>query len=337
MPEQVDRLVHRLEYAEGQLMGLVGPRGVGKSRALRFIAWKLTCLKKPVLLIGLRPKSQIYEALQGADSKLYYNYVLAQIILEELKNMSREERYRVVFVDFIQKDKELKTLLELSDKDEALRIIFRNLDKFKKLFGNNPPAHTILIDLPDYPGRSRRALLNDLDQVQSFWRSNLLNKQSVNIVITLQEEAFNPGDHFLFGKMLFYRLKPFKPDALFHFFKKHFPENPFTDDALLKIARASGGNFRSFKTLIAEILEAFEDQPRISGEMVENVITPLLLNRGEDWLRQCFRSMEQRELALKLLEALKSGANQRQAAQQLGVSEATVSRILSKLRKMGLA
>jgi DNA-binding NarL/FixJ family response regulator len=329
IPVAVDRLARRLEYARGMLIGLLGPRGVGKSRALRWIAWRLTCLKKPCFLIRMRPKSQIYDVVQEAESRLYYDAVLAKLILEKLKGMSRDERYKYVFPS----NDDFRKLIELADEREALRIISRNLDKLKTMIDET--VHTVLIDLPDYS--SKRALLRDLDQVQSYWRIHLSRKRPINIVVTLQGEAFNPADHYLFGKMVFYRLEPFKPEELFNFFKKLFPENPFSDDAILRIAQAAGGNMREFKMLAVEALETYVGQPRITMEMVESILAPLLLNRGEDRLRQAFHSMEQRELALKILEILKTGVNQRQAAKTLGLSEATVSRALNKLRRLGLA
>ena len=113
------------------------------------------------------------------------------------------------------------------------------------MFGQN---ETILIDSPDYSKADRRLMTKDLEEIYWLWNtfaSSATSPIPPNIVLALQKEMFR--DHFFFDKMEKVELEPLKPERMVEAHRRRFNAiEPFTEDALLTLARMSRGIFRRF-------------------------------------------------------------------------------------------
>ncbi|MEM7820522.1 MAG: winged helix-turn-helix domain-containing protein, partial [Candidatus Aenigmatarchaeota archaeon] len=301
-------------------------RGAGKSRLLQELALKLALEKKSVILLKLGRES-LSERARHDSARRYFNLFLVETILEDIKKNRDMWTAKLCFETMFQKHEDLKKLLsgELEDS-EARRVIALNLSLLKNLLGEQvkEKLDAVLIDLPDYPRKSYSRIMRDMDEVQDFWRYFLDKKMNINILITLQEETFDPKSHFIFGKMLFYRIEAFQPSQLVSFVKQNF-ESPFNDEALFLLARAAGGNIRKFKILISRCLE----QRALEQSEVNKIIST-----DEITLINIFKKEEHRELATRIIKLMteKPGISQREMARALGVSESKLSRILKKIQ-----
>lgn len=357
LPEEVKRLFNKLVNSRNILAALVGPRGIGKSRALLELSELLS--KDNVLApSGARPGLKTcYLKLQGdvfETLKHYANFedFLVETILEELDH-NPVFRKKITRLAGSEDDfEDLYGLAQVRDREEREEIINKHISKleniapkslFKKVEENIidyllENVDVFLIDMPDYPKRDPRRVANDLEEIQKLWSKALEKREKVSIVISMQAETFNPADHFLFGKMFIYRLQSFQPETLANFVKQSF-ENPFTEDALLRLAELSRGVFRRFKRFIGECLDAYPLARTISLDMVNQAITPgLLASEMEIELAQIFKQEEHKRLAARIiLELSKSpGLTQRELARALGVSESKISRMISRLREAGV-
>ena len=78
-----------------------------------------------------------------------------------------------------------------------------------------------------------------------------------NFVIAVQKEMFR--DHFFFDKMEKVELEPLRPEQMVEVYRKRFKTiKPFTEDALLTLARMSRGIFRRFLIYITLTLQHWE-------------------------------------------------------------------------------
>ncbi|MEM2047609.1 MAG: hypothetical protein QXZ06_06995 [Candidatus Jordarchaeales archaeon] len=329
-------LATKLLHGVGQLVGLVGRRGVGKTRTLRFLEE----------FLSKNGKTAVAFKYEGGD-------ILAQILSLDFAQDFYDEVLQGEIDERIPQSK-LRKLLGRNFEEEPEREILKNLDRLEKLL---PPkiresceetavlrflgdVHTLLIDMPDYPRRNLRQMARHIDEIQRLWFFLLNHDLKSNIVVTLQEETFKRSDHIFFGKMVFHRLEPFSPEQLVEYFEKLFPQHPFTPDALVFLAKLSLGVPRRFKRLINEVLANYlmenEGSGKIGVELVARVVTPELL-AGELALEleSLFISDRQRALAVRILPILlqnPDGFSQRTLANMLGVSEASLSRVLKVLR-----
>src|SRR5208282_422379 len=115
----------------------------------------------------------------------------------------------------------------------------------------------LLIDTPDYSKTDRRLMAKDLDEI--YWLWNLMSKgiTKPNIVVAIQKEMF--GGHFFFDKMERVELEPLRPEEMVEAYRKRFKGvEPFTEDALLNLARMSRGIFRRFLRYITLTLTHWE-------------------------------------------------------------------------------
>lgn len=192
----------------------------------------------------------------------------------------------------------------------------------------------LLVDLWDYSKRSQGDIIKALDAIQDYWiyRCNLHNEYRLterghlttqktglgckeiplpNIVVFLQKEALPL--HFFLGKMQLFELKPYAPKTLSGYFEHTFNSSkPFTKEALLEIARLSGGVFRKFKEYIATCMDpyftsgSFEEM-EIAFEDVKRFITSeKIAGDMELTLSELYpRSKKLRILSVKVLRFLR--------------------------------
>ena len=200
--------------------------------------------------------------------------------------------------------------------------------------------HTIFIDMPDYSKTDRRLMAKDLEEIYWLWNSLRLSDATPgpNLVIAIQKEMFS--GHFFFDKMSMIELKPLQPNQMVEAYVKQFrTTKPFTDDALLTLARMSRGMFRRFLRYISLTLDLWstKSQPRgqIDTATVKKAVTAERLSEDMELeLVELFpKHSDLRLQAVRLLMHLEESGPTRQSrlGELLGIEPYTMSRLLAKL------
>ena len=182
-------------------------------------------------------------------------------------------------------------------------------------------------------------MTTDLQDV--YWLWNDLVKASVwkpNLVIGVQKEMF--AGHFFFDKMVKVELEPLAPDQMLEAYLRRFETtDPFTEDALLTLARMSRGIFRRFLRYITLTLNLWEGYPRPRGVIEsatvrEAVTVERLAEDMEAELVELFpKQSDLRLQAVRLLTYLEEVGPKKQSelGEELGVEGYVMSRLLVKL------
>jgi DNA-binding transcriptional ArsR family regulator len=200
----------------------------------------------------------------------------------------------------------------------------------------------VLIDTPDYSKTDRRLMTKDLEEIYWLWewasqtaRSDV--QAGPNIVVAIQKEMSR--GHFFFDKMDKVELEPLRPEEMVEAYRKRFKAvEPFTEDALLSLARMSRGIFRRFLRYITLTLRHWEGYgkgvPIDAAFVREAVPVARLAEDMELELAELFpKQSDLRLLAVRLLMLLEEsgGRNQSELADLLGVEAYVLSRLLTKL------
>lgn len=195
----------------------------------------------------------------------------------------------------------------------------------------------VFIDFPDYPKKEKRRMWSDLTAVGELWKRT----KNATFVLAIQKEM--SSDHFLIGKMNVYELSPLKPSEICEIYKRKWSDTfPFTEEALTLLAELSRGVFRRFMKYVGKCIEEAtlkKAEPPLSVEWVRQVITEEQLAKDMDLeLTDIFgKNEEQKVMAVRLLNCLREHKeiNQTKLAELLGVSDATVSRLVTRLEGRG--
>jgi hypothetical protein len=319
VPPEVDRLSNQLQSLHGALIGLVGFQGVGKSSALL------------ALSTGSRePKMAESQSLQTILFKWRRSSDLFRSLMEYDHEASVEFR------------SEYERKLQGLSIDRAERVGGAKIVRLRKYVWRNllRSKHAIFIDMPDYSKTDRRLMARDLEEIYWLWNSLRLTDASPgpNLVIGIQKEMFS--GHFFFDKMSMIELKPLQPSQIVEAYVKQFNmTKPFTDDALLTLARMSRGVFRRFLRYVSLTLDlwpAGSQPPRSIGTAtVKKAVTAERLAEDMELeLVELFpKHSDLRLLAVRLLMHLEESGPTRQSqlGELLGIEPYTVSRLLAKL------
>jgi len=197
----------------------------------------------------------------------------------------------------------------------------------------------ILIHTPDYSKTHRRAMPTDLGEIYSLWNNiTTASATKPNIVVAVQKEMF--GGHFFFDKMHKIELEPLEPTRMVEAFVKRFKgAGPFTEDALLTLARMSRGIFRRFQRYIMLTIRAWQTGSSGQGGIdVSTVKEAVTLDRlAEDMaleLSELFpKQADLRLQAVRLLIRLQESGpiKQSELAEQLDMEPYALSRLLARL------
>jgi CRP-like cAMP-binding protein len=197
----------------------------------------------------------------------------------------------------------------------------------------------ILIDTPDYSKTDRRAMATDLGNIYWLWNNFTRTCETKpNIVVAVQKEMF--GSHFFFDKMHKIELEPLEPVRMLEAYVKRFNGTwPFTQEALMTLARMSRGIFRRFQRYIMLTVRGWQTgssgQGRIDVATVREAVT--LDRLAEDMELElsevCPKHADLRLQAVRAIIRLEESGpiTQELLAEQLGVERYAVSRLLSKL------
>lgn len=126
-------------------------------------------------------------------------------------------------------------------------------------------CHTVLIDLRDFSISDRRAMTKDLAEIADLWTEMLKVRVAVedkpmpNIVVAFQKELIEDESgrvtNYFAGKLNRIVVESLPAEALVRLYKKEFDSfPPFTEEALLYLARLSRGIPRRFLTYVHECL-----------------------------------------------------------------------------------
>jgi hypothetical protein len=196
----------------------------------------------------------------------------------------------------------------------------------------------ILIDTPDYSKTDKRRMDGDLQEIYWFWTNMLTFGSSASIVVAIQKEMFH--DHFFLDKMHRFDLKPLPPERMVESYRLKFGSTyPFSEEALLTVARLSRGIFRRFLRYILMTLDLWskrQERPHIINEGTVREAVPLerLAEDMELELLGLFpKHSELRILAVRLLMILQERGPQKQSqlANELDIEPFAISRLLGKL------
>jgi len=354
-PEAVLRVQHQLETMKAGIIGLVGLQGVGKSSALRALH---NSTKSESILFKWRRHRELYRSLLDGSHEAsedflreYWRRLRERPSAKLSSPVPRESdlRKRLLSIEEEMKLVEVDTKI-LDDPDfrigqpelesaegELSRDALRTLQEttWLEMLQNNK---TVLIDTPDYSKTDRRLMAKDLQEIYWLWLNLAKSDNAPNIVLAIQKEMFT--GHFFFDKMQKIELEPLQPEAMLEAYKRRFATtDPFTDQALLTLARMSRGIFRRFLRYITLTLDLWQtrSEPRepVDSATVKDAVTvDRLAEDMELELVELFpKQSDLRIQAVRLLMHLEESGPQKQSelAERLGMEDYAISRLLAKL------
>ena len=197
----------------------------------------------------------------------------------------------------------------------------------------------ILIDTPDYSRTDKRAMAKDLNDIYWLWINlSKARGRKPNIVLAVQKEMF--GGHFFFDKIQKIELEPLQPEQMIEAYRKRFGmTKPFTEEALLTLARMSRGVFRRFLRYINLALEVWSTHPdpchSIDRAVVKEAVTLERLAEDMEFeLAEVFpRQSDAPRQAVRLLMELEEHGSLKQSdlVERLGIEDYSMSRLLARL------
>ena len=373
-PDAVKQVLQQLETMNGGVIALVGLQGAGKSSALLALETYLNRLQH-------REAAQIAKRIVYTDPKdmrtVRFKWGREQILLKDLQELTHElsdeffYRYQKLLLELLKFhypsarsdffvdnprrysfEKGLPSRLDFFDDCvESLDSGWAERKLGSRITKDLPKQiwveilrskRTILIDTPDYARTDRRLMAKDLDELSRLWnRLTASGGGAPNIVIAVQKEMFR-GQHFFFGKMKKIELQPLTPKQMLEAYRRRFSTiHPFTEDALLTLARMSRGIFRRYLQYITQTLQYWQAKPEpqnpINPETVKTAITTERLAEDMELeLSELFpKQSELRLKAVQLLLHLQESEPKRQTqlTQDLDLEPYKLSRLLEKLEQ----
>lgn len=359
LPDEIDIIRRKLSVMSGGVIGLIGLQGVGKSSALyaieRFLVTteskKRQEQKKYVITSSMddyrtcrfkwRREPDLMDHLEAGTHELWTSYELAykEALFGNIWQQTQKEdiKHRLKEIPIGDLPRDVRDLdVPWTEKQlgkSTVRLIRES--SWLSILQNKD---TILIDTPDYSKTDRRLMTKDLDEIYQLW-TDLVNPDisKPNIVIAIQKEVFR--DHFFLDKMEKIEIQPLPPEKMLEAYIKRFSSTyPFTEDALLTIARMSRGIFRRYLRYINLTLDAWLNKLKrrtpISAETVKKAVTyERMVEDMELELSKVFPKQEDYRLqAVRLLSHLESGPiKQSQLSEELNLPPYTMTRLLNKL------
>jgi DNA-binding MarR family transcriptional regulator len=336
----------------GGIIGLVGVQGVGKSSALQAIHFQ-----QAVMEYDLSRKIPQKENIGGLRSSIIrFKWRRRNELFRSLMNGTHEasgdfrRAYRRVLLAMLRTrgsiGSEWEKCPERLDVDWAEttlgRIDFEALRQ-KVWLALLRSMKMILIDTPDYSKTDRRMMAKDLDEIYWTWNAlshtrSLDNDVKPSLVLAIQKEMFQR--HYFFDKMQKIELQPLRPEQMLKAYTKRFKTaHPFTEDALLTLARMSRGIFRRFLRYITQTIDAWVGSPGPrkpidTGLVKKTITTERLAEDMEKELLDLFpKQSDLRFQAVQILMHLEESGPlpQSELAEQLDIPPYAMTRLLAKL------
>lgn len=346
-PNAILRIWEQLKTSQGGVIGLVGLQGVGKSSAiLAFFALVhlldrdaksndiITIRPEDVVHLKWRKQQDLFSSLLNGTHELSKTFrcEYASELLEQLKSRSG---LPLILLSELEKIKNPETLnIDWAEKYLGKKVTnkLREIAWFEML----GKKKLILIDTQDYSLTDHRSLTRDLEEIYWLWNNKLIHTKT-NVVIAIQKEMF--CGHFFLDKMQKIELTPLTPRKMLEAYVKRFGNTyPFTEDALLCLARMSRGIFRRYLryiTLTLDLWERMHSTDLISVELVKKAVTiDQLAEDMEVELSDLFpKHSDLRFKAVELLMHLQEHGPEKQSnlTKALEVEDYVMSRLLTKL------
>jgi hypothetical protein len=351
-PDAVREIIHKLETMNGGIIGLVGLQGIGKSSALLAIAGGRMLLKDQeyrrthasgkcpdlggdIVRFKWRRQSELLPSLLNNthEASRSFRREYSRALMMQVK-----ANYPLLIPEEVEKNPE-----RLNPDWAAKRLggsVVRAL-QYTSWLSMLRKKRFILIDTPDYSKTDRRLMAKDLDEIYWLWNfvsqpATLEDETKPTIIVAIQKEMFR--DHFFFDKMEKIELEPMQPKDMVEAYQKRFKTNePFTEDALLTLARMGRGIFRRFLRYITLTLQYSESHSKkiIDTETVKAAVTvERLAEDMELELVELFpKQSDLRLQAVRLLLLLEEFGPEKQTelVEELGIEDYAMSRLLAKL------
>jgi len=352
-PQAVGHVYRHLKTAERSIIGLVGLQGSGKTSALTAITMALIVQERQDYEKRFRKRPESNHEYGTAFFKWRPHDELMSLLLggkHEVSSSFLREYKANLFEQLVAH--RIPLTKELIDNPQSLNLSWAERG-FSKLAIQElrqsawqsmlREKRTILIDTPDYSKTDRRKMSSDLNEIYWLWDTlchmvSLLESPTPNFVIAIQGEMFQ--GHFFFDKMEKVELTPLPSNSLVEAYRKRFKETePFTEEALLKLASMGRGIFRRFLRYITITLDLWQSRKRrpnsIGPELVTEAISTERLAEDMDLeLADLFpKHSDLRLQAVRLLMHLESSGpiKQSQLADDLNLEPYVLSRLLTKL------
>lgn len=318
------------------MISIVGLQGVGKSSALLALeaTGKVYLGQKNVILFKWQREKDLHESL------LEENHEASQEFLQEYREALVNTYGGVLWEPcdmYVEHPGVIPVrTIEMEIGKNASELLRRRtwLDILRR-------KKVILIDTPDYSRSDKRAMAKDLNDIYWLWINLSKTKgQKPNVVLAVQKEMF--GGHFFFDKMQKIELEPLRPEQMIEAYRKHFgTTKPFTEEALLTLARMGRGVFRRFLRYINLALEVWLTHPdpchSIDRAVVEEAVTLERLAEDMEFeLAEVFpRQSDAPRQAVQLLMELEEHGSLKQSelVKRLGIEDYSMSRLLAKLEQ----
>jgi hypothetical protein len=180
-------------------------------------------------------------------------------------------------------------------------------------------------------------MAKDLESIHWLW-NRIANSGGPTIVFAVQKEMSE--GHFFLDKARKFELEPLAPQRIVEAYVRKFQSTkPFTEEALLKLARMSRGIFRRFLRYILLSLDLWEYKSRRSEVIDEDLVVeavPMeqLTEDMELELSALFpKHSDLSSLAVRLMMLLEERGEVKQSALSdlLDVKDYALSRLLTKL------
>jgi hypothetical protein len=326
-PKSLIGISELLDGMRGGLVGIVGLQGVGKTTSLMMLdaTERMKGERGQVVFFKWRRERELFKSL------LDRNHEASEEFLQEYGgSLAKVLKQTEQDVDGAALDSLLQRKVGKSTVERFRKTAWMHFLRTKRL---------ILIDTPDYSKTDRRAMATDLADIYWLWNNFTRTCEAgPNMVVAVQKEMF--GGHFFFDKMHKIELEPLEPSVMQEAFVKRFNGTwPFSEDALIVLARMSRGIFRRFQRYIMLTVKAWQigssGQGSIDVATVKEAVTPERL--AEDMELELSEVYpKHRDLRLQAVRALihleESGPiTQERLAEQLEVERYAMSRLLSKL------
>ena len=348
VPDVLQDIALELVHTRRGLIGLVGQQGVGKSSALmalhRGVPFSLSSSR---ILFKWRREKDLFTTLLNntheASEDFMPKYLSALVNEiearfstisvrdgEMLRRFKKRVEGNVVYIE-IQPESSVILWAEAKVGKAATQRIRQDTwrDVLRK--------ETILIDTPDYPKADKRRMDADLQDIYWFWNNLLSEGSAATIVVAIQKEMFR--DHYFLDKMQRFELRPLRPGQMVEAYRLRFETTyPFSEDALLTVARLSRGIFRRFMRYIVLTLD-FWQRPNhpdvIDEEAVKRAVPPerLAEDMALEFVGLFPKHSELRMLAVRLIFYLQEHGPEKQSqlSTELDIESSAMSRLLGKL------
>jgi len=179
----------------------------------------------------------------------------------------------------------------------------------------------------------------DLESICSLW-SRISSSVGPTIVFAVQKELSE--GHFFLDKARKFEIEPLAAEQMVDVYRRTFNGiEPFTEEALLKLARMSRGVFRRFLSYVLLALDLFETDPSLPAAIDVNLVIRavpverIVEDLGVELSRLFSRNSGLTSGAVRLILLLDERRELRQGelAEVLDLEDYALSRLLTKLEE----